>query len=400
MTYQSDNQDDLSAEIFGDIEYVRRQPELKEFKPWHKPRKQFVRRKQWSALLRRLYDNRGPGAPLRYLGLPGTDLIDLRYLYEQLCSDNGRTLSFLGFNTEAQRGSPAHVELNISLDEVRRLPNVDEQSAVLPDDFRLVGNENSIAWFRTQQLGPFDVVNIDLCDGIASDPPQNDGSIYSALAQLMTLQAKNSNPWLLLITTRIGRGMFDADAEQRIISHFRENVANCEGFAEACEQILESNVESIDPKTCSEADLLILMTVAIGKWLSKLVQSQATSQVELASTHGYRVNPVAAQEDLVSLALRFEPVFAASPDALTPTAPAPIDECAIAKAILRRSDSRLDVDNILDQQPELLEELISEMERLLTHARYEVAGYRPWLSSERARKADYPAAANRLSTLI
>ena len=381
MTEQLDNQDDLTTGIVGDIEYAQPRTAPKEFKPWHKPRKQFVRRKQWSALLQGLYEKRERRDPLRYLGLPGTDLIDLRYLHEQLCRDNNRSLCFLGFNTEAQRGSPAHVELNVSLDEVRRLPNVDERSAVLPDDFRLVGNENSIAWSRTRELGPFDVVNIDLCDGLASDVPQNDGSIYSALAQLMALQARNSKPWLLLITTRIGRGMFDANAEQRLISHFRDNVANCEGFAEACEQLLESDVESIDPATCSESDLLNLMIVAIGKWLFKLVQYQAPSRVELASTQGYRVNPVAAQEDLVSLALRFEPVIVASADALSPTAPAPVDECAIAKAILRRSNSRLDVDNILDQQPDLLEELIGETERLLTDARYEVAGYRQWLTS-------------------
>ena len=381
MTEQLDDRDDLTAGIFGDIEYGVPLPEPKEFKPWHKPRKQFVRRKQWLALLQGLYETREPGDPLRYLGLPGTDLIDLRYLYEQLCRANNRPLRFLGFNTEAQPGSPSHDQLNISLDEVRQLPNVDNQSAVLSDDFRLVGDENSIAWSRTQLLGPFDVVNIDLCNGLASDPPQNDGSIYAALAQLMALQARNSNPWLLLITTRIGRGMFDAGAEQRLIYHFRKNVAECKGFAEECGQFLESNVNSIDPATCSEADLLILMTVAIGKWLSMLVQSQAPSRVELASTHGYRVVPDAAQEDLVSLALRFEPVIEASPDALSPTAPAPLDECAIAKAILRRSNCRLDVDRILDQQPDLLEELIGEMERLLTDARYDPTEYRAWLTS-------------------
>ena len=110
----------------------------------------------------------------------------------------------------------------MSLDEVRRLPNVDAQSEVIPDDFRRIGNPNSIAWSRTLQHGPFDVVNIDLCDGLASDPPQNEGSIYTALAQLMALQARNSKPWLLLISTRIRRGMFDADAEQQLIELFRE----------------------------------------------------------------------------------------------------------------------------------------------------------------------------------
>ena len=381
MTDQSDDQDDLTAGIFSDVEYVAPQTEPKEFKPWHKPRKQFVRREQWSALLLRLYEQRKPGDPLRYLGLPGTDLIDLRYLHEQLCRASNRPLSFLGFNTEAQPGSSAHDQLNISLDEVHRLPYVDTQSDVIHDDFRRIGDPDSIAWSRTLQLGPFDVVNIDLCDGLASDSPQNDDSVYKALAQLMAFQARNHNPWLLLVSTRIGHGMFDADAEEQLMSLFHRNVNACEGFAEACEKILESNVKSIDPATCSEADLLKLMTVAIGKWLSVLVQVYAPSRVELASTHGYRVNPVAAQEDLVSFALRVEPVILASPDALSPTAPALEDECTAAKAILRRSACRLDVDTILEQRPDVYEELIGETEQLLADARYEVTGYRTWLAS-------------------
>ena len=380
MTDQLDGRDDLTSGIFGDFEYALPQTEPKEFKPWHKPRKQFVRREQLSALLLSLYENREPGVPLRYLGLPGTDLIDLRYLHEQLCRADGRQLSFLGFNTEARFGNPAHVQLNVSLDEVRRLPNVDPQSDVILDDFRRIGNPDSIAWSRTLQIGPFDVVNIDLCDGLASEPPQKDGSIYKALAQLMALQARNSNPWLLLITTRIGRGKFDADAEQILIGLFRENVANCEGFAEMCKELLELNVESIDPATCSECDLLSLMPAAIGKWLSALAQANGPSRVELASTHGYQVDPCADREDLVSLPLRFDPVIEATTDAFSPTAPAPVDECKTAKHILRRSASRLDVDTILKQKPDVKEELIAETEKLLALARYEVADYRPWLT--------------------
>ena len=380
MTFQSDDQDDLTAGIFGDFDYERPQTEPQEFKPWHKPRKQFVRRKQLSALLLRLYESRETEAPLRYLGLPGTDLIDLRYLHEQLCRPTDRSLRFLGFNTEAQPGNSAHVQLSVSLDEVRRLPNVDAQSAVIHDDFRRIGNPDSIAWNRTQQLGPFDVVNIDLCDGLASDPPQNDESVYKALDQLMAFQARNSNPWLLLIATRIGRGMFDEDAEQRLICHFRKNVDHCDGFAAECYRLLESDVASIDPATCSEADLVNLMTVAIGKWLSALVKAHAPSRVELASVQAYRINPAAAQEDMVSLALRVEPVIAALPDALSPAPPISEDECKTAMAILRRSANRLNVDTILEQQRDLREELTRETERLLVKARYEKESYREWLT--------------------
>ena len=350
MTEQMEEQDDLAAGIFGDAKYEAPQPAPKEFKPWHRPRKQFVRSEQWAALLHHLYENRNRSDPLRYLGLPGTDLIDLRYLHQQLCHTTERPLRFLGFNTEAQPGNPADVELRVSLDEVRRLPNVNPQSDVIHDDFRRIGNKDSIAWRRTRGLGPFDVVNIDLCDGLASDPPQSDGSIYDALAQLTALQARNPDPWLLLISTRIGRGMFDADAEQRLIDRFRENVTDCEGFAEACMELLESDVESIDPATCSQADLLILMVAAIGKWLSALMQAHGPCRIELASTHGYQIDPIAVQEDLVSFALRIEPVITPASDALSPTPPTPEDECTTAKAILRRSVHRRNVDEILEQE--------------------------------------------------
>ena len=381
MTEQLDNQDDLTAGIFSDIEYVAPQTEPKEFKPWHKPRKQFVRREQLSALLQGLYEKRKPGDPLCYLGLPGTDLIDLRYLHEQLCYASGRPLRFLGFNTEAQRGNPAHVQLNVSLDEVRQLANVDPQSAVMHDDFRRIGNSNSVAWHRTMHFAPFDVVNIDLCDGLASDPPQSDESFYKALAELVAIQRYNRNPWLLLVSTRIRHGMFDADAERWLIGLFRENVASCEGFAELGKELLESDVESIDPARCSDADLLVLMTAAIGKWLSALVRAQGPSRIELASIHGYRVNPVAVREDLVSLALRVEPVTVASRDPLLPTPPTLDDECTTAKAILKRLASRRDVDTILEQDPDMYEELVGETERLLADARYKVTDYRQWLAS-------------------
>ena len=164
------------------------------------------------------------------------------------------------------------------------------------------------------------------------------------------------------------------------MSLFRNNVEACEGFAEACGQVLELDAKTIDPATCSDEDLLKLMTAAIGKWLSALVRVHAPSRVELASTHAYQVDPLSSQEDLVSLALRVEPIIAASPDPLSPTRLTPEDECATAIAILRRSAHRRNVDAILEQEV-VREELIRETEGLLEDARYDVSGYRAWLES-------------------
>ena len=381
MTDQLHDQNDLSSEIFGNSgEYKHQEAKPKKFRPWHRPRKQFVRREQWAALLLRLYEKRDPGEPLRYLGLPGTDLIDLRYLYEQLCQDNGRGLCFLGFVTEAKPGNSAEAQLNISLDEVRHLKNVDKRSRVLSDDFRRISDPTSIAWDRTQQLGPFDVVNIDLCDGLASGSPQNNESVYNALKRLLLFQSLNHNPWLLLITTRINRGAFDEEAKERLINLFKKNVDTCEGFAEMCEQYLKLDARSIDPASCSEADLLNLMIVAICKWLTSLIQPRESHRIELASTYGYQVYPGAAQEDLVSLALRIKPV---SVDGLPPPSTSILeDECSTAKAFLERSTHRQNVDAILEQFPQVREQSIEETKQLLKQARYDPMAYCEWLESD------------------
>ncbi|WP_419920325.1 PP_RS20740 family protein [Candidatus Poriferisodalis sp.] len=387
MSDTSGDNEELVAGIFGGLDYEMAELARREFKPWHRPRKQFVRREQWAEQVRRLYANRPPEDPLRYLGLPGTDLIDLRYLHDQICRPADRPLIFLGFNSEAQPDSPARDELNISLYEVGRLPNVQQQhSDVIHDDFRRISDESSIAWKRARALGPFDVVNIDLCDGLASDSPAIRQSIYDALGQVTALQSHSLTPWLLLITTRIGPDMFDPKAEAAILQRFRDNVCACDGFAEECQQHLGLDATTIDSSTCSDADYLKLMIVALGKWLAKLVQASRSSQVVLASTLGYRVAKSAPCEDLVSIALRCEPIFPRPENALSPTPPQPFDECKTAKRIVRRTANRKDVDSMLGVDPDLHEALVVEMEGLLTAARYDTSRYRPWLDSFASRR--------------
>ena len=50
----------------------------REFLPWHRPRKQFVRR-MWKGCLEDILKQREPDSEISYLGLPGADLLDLRF---------------------------------------------------------------------------------------------------------------------------------------------------------------------------------------------------------------------------------------------------------------------------------------------------------------------------------
>jgi hypothetical protein len=200
--------------------------------PWHKPRKQFVRHGQWLEQLNRLLEESFPESNiLKYLGLPGEDLLDLRYFHHQICVPHKLSLKFLGFNTEANPEAQS-TELNISLDEISKLTNIDPSSTIIGDDFTQLAKADSIAWNRSKKMGPFDIINIDLCDGIAKDPVDPfKQTHYDTLVQLMTLQSRRSNPWLLFLTTRTGGSHIDPGIFDALKKLYGENLKKCPPFA-------------------------------------------------------------------------------------------------------------------------------------------------------------------------
>lgn len=373
--------DDPSEGIFSRTDYVASQPPPKQFKPWHLPRKQFVRREQWVVQALKAFEGRTDQSPVTYLGLPGIDLLDLRYMHQNLCTPLQRSLRFLGFNSEAASNNDALVDLNTSLDEVSRLGGIDPQSEVIRDDFRGLARPDSIARRKAHSLGPFDVVNLDLCDGIAHEDPGSQSTLYDAIAALISLQVRSPHSWTLLITSRIGRGHFHDDALRQLLNRYHTNLTTCKEFAQACGELLESeDPAAIDPDTCQEAVFLRVAMVALCKWLLALGQTQSANRVELGSCLGYRVNRGAACEDLISLALIFRPVIQPPADALKADPASPLDECLEAARIAHRAKSLKDVDGIVAGDPGLRDGLVGETANLLRAARYDPDEYRSWLA--------------------
>jgi hypothetical protein len=380
-----DGHGDLADGIFSNTEYSAGQPLPREFKAWHLPRKQFVRKEQWVAQALRIFEGRSDPAPVKYLGLPGVDLLDLRYMHERICLPLGRPLRFLGFNSEIGSNSKARVDLNTSIDEVTRLGSIDSQSDVVPDDFRSLARADSMGWKKARRLGPFDVVNLDLCDGIATDSPEMNSSLYEAIAALLSLQVRSPNRWVLLVTSRIGHEHFHNAALRTLLAHLDSNVSTCSEFATECRELFGlEDLEAIDPETCSAEVFLRMMLVALCKWLLVLGQTQSANHVELASCQGYRVDRGSSCEDLVSFALVFTPIVQAPSDALAPSPGPGIDECAEATRIAGRAKRLKDIDGILADDPLLTEELVAETELLLVAARYDKAQFRSWLSERAA----------------
>lgn len=372
--------------IFSDdeTEYAASRPPKKDFDAWHRPRKQFVRKMQWVEQTARLLDAVDSVRPLRYMSLPGVDLLDVRYLQREICQDSGRPMVFLGFNRDAARGNEAQVELAISLQEVRNLPGIDRESRVVPDDFRLLASASSTATKAALDLGPFDVVNLDLCDGVGSDNPGAASlTMYDAINELMGLQARRSDPWLFLLTFRMGAAHFDPAAFDLMLQNWHRNLAECDGFEDSVvEHLGDEAGASFDPTTCSDEVFFKVGVGATLKWLLGLaVAAGQGSEVKFASSMSYAVEPGIVVDDLVSVALVIKPMPTqlGDPAGLAASKSIAADECKCACRIASRVERTIHIDTALREDPELRVKMIDDTAKLLSQARFDIPAYMAWV---------------------
>lgn len=358
-----------------------------EFLPWHRPRKQYVRHHQWcNEVIKLITDSPLADGVLKYLGLPGVDLLDLRHFHSAVCEENNVSLRFLGFNNSARPRSKAQTELNISLDEVMRLPRVDPLSNVIGDDFARIANQNSIAFSKACELGPYDVINLDLCDGFGAQSPGTlDDSYYDAVNTLLSLQARSKSPWLLLLTTRADKANINDQVLHTLIKKYLSNLTDCDSFREASREHFDiETAEALAKATLSPAGLLPVFLTGLCKWFVALaLEHQPPTIVELRSVFGYRVEKNSEHEDLISLALKFTPTFAPPGDkmGLAKSVAVKFDEGTMATKALRRVAKRIDADKKLADDAKLYQTMVDATGHLLGLARYDIAAYKVWVET-------------------
>jgi hypothetical protein len=383
--------DELAEGIFATREYAAPQsPAKKDFMPWHKPRKHFVRDGQWREQIELLLPEiesevcRG-GRPLTYLGLPGTDLLDLRFFHERVCIPKELGFLFLGFNTAAQPRSSEQTEMNVSLDEMRKQPLVAVKSKVLSDDFRKIGNKKSVAYIHTFDTGPFDIVNLDLCDGFAADPPGVDDNLYVAMNTLMTLQARRKTPWLFLLTTLVGEKHIHDDALEVLLKKYLQNLSDGADFRAASAKHLSiGDAEEVHRTITTDKGLADVFLTGLCKWLFGLALIQRPPvSAELKSVIGYSMYSQVSM-DLVSLAVKFSPLHvpAEDPTGLAGPPVEPPSETRLASKIPGRVARRINADVFLAERPELLQEMQNAQAGLLEQARYNVDDYHTWVQQK------------------
>src|SRR5579871_1075354 len=337
----------FAESIFATESYQQRVPPARPFEAWHKPRKQLVREELWGAEIEWLLAQKAPNdKSLRYLGLPGADLLDLRYLYERFCSDGQHELTFLGFDDAALPDSLHGDSLNISLQEMRSRPNVDKSSEVIGDDLRLLADENSIAWDYAKRLGPFDAVNIDLCGHLGRDEPSIDLSIYNAIHHICGLQNRRSRPWSLFLTSRINRENVASAALEKLMLALEHNLTTCEEFRD-CFSTRFGSAEVGRGSMASWTDETFFgaITLAIAKWLLGMAEDMNCS-FSAPKNVGYKVWNEAAYLDMTSVVYRFVPATTIGPDRTGLASAVPIrpNECQQAMLVQNELQRLVDID--------------------------------------------------------
>ncbi|MFD8468111.1 hypothetical protein ACFV10_23760 [Streptomyces cyaneofuscatus] len=388
----SDEPEDLEALIgTGPLDFPEKV--VREFRPWHRPRKQYVRRVQWCHeiwnLTTDLMRTRGELHELRYLTLPGNDLLDIRHIAETICSPRQMKLRYLGFNSAAIPTSADQAELNGTEFSTIRTTWIESESQVFPGDFRRVADSRSLPHQQMWKRGPYHAINIDLCGGFAGrEKTESAPNYFGALRAILHNQARSDDDFLLFITTRMDDDNVDNGAKEILLQLAQEIYDTCKGYASAFSEawgIQEGDAPVHVPMVVGTGEAFML---GLTQWIISTGVSLGL-KASVRSFMTYRTGYGLGDDDIVSLAIRFKrdhPVIPPDPHGLArifnDSANEANKKCEQSIIVPRRVRERTHVDKILQEQAEEFEKCIVESAALLGSAGYDPDSYRGWVMQE------------------
>jgi len=384
------NNDSLMEGIFPEGHYSLPdlQPKRPPWEPWHRPRKQWIRCNQWNKEIRKLTAKlRLNDRPLRYLSLPGDDLLDFRMIVE-LCQGKGVNVKLVGFNKMEYEKSKE--EVRVAKNEVFAHSVVVENSDIHPDDFNKISDKESVAHKFAYEKGPYDVINLDLCDSFSGT--DEDESYYKAMLNLIKIQRSRGEPWIFLLTTRGDSKKVNIRDCQKFWRNIRTNVTGSKDFKNILEKsFLTDSYDSIGNisdymEQLASPKFEKLFGLFLGKWLLGVIRSSQRWTVELLDSYWYRTKSASnSTPNMLSLAFFFEqrespivdPAGLAQPDESQHTK---YDEESQAIGVIKGVNSLIDLDLHLHENESEFEDSIVKSETLLKKAGYDTDSYRTWVN--------------------
>jgi hypothetical protein len=372
-------------------------PEALTFAPWHKPRKQYVRKHQWMHHVGFIIDQLGhtegfkEGHPLRYMTLPGPDLLDIRMMAD-LCAEKAIKLRYTGFCFGSE-GEERRLRQNVSEFGLTYRESVVPSSRVVRSRLQEVSVTNSEAFIAMDKGGPYDVVNIDACEPLAHGDPDSSGRLVDTIRDIAKLQLhKRRSPWLLFLTTPIQIDSIAPSSLSALHAQIVENAAKDQAFAQAMSSRGETG-ETLEQfltrlSNANGNELISVFSLGIAKWLIHLAEQAKFRVIKLPGFSYSMLRREPYDPNMVSLAFLFQPAPLAISDAsgLTnePVVPKKTTE-AISDHIkaINKSFAISNLDELMKNEPMTFEAMKAESKKLLASVGYPVDhpdhGYDQWL---------------------
>jgi len=354
----------------------------KSFQPWHRPRKQYIRRFHWGKLTEALITKLNLNdRPLQYLTLPGEDMLDIR-VFNDVCKKHGIKLKYLAFKEGGLKGDR---EFDLSASEVSKLSHIHKDSQPILDVFQRLGDEKSKAVDYAKRLGHFDIINLDLCDCITADK-----TYFDALNLLLDLQiSRRAEPWILFLTTRAGPGDGDKIVMSKIWSCVYDNAQKYKKFKDEFKRFWGAGAPRPYNNIEKKADMTKfarMFGIIISKWLLQLMMSDSpVCTVKILEGYQFRIHHI-IHPTMISVAFFFEPIIRPRIDSYGLATRAAkvksktINREKIACAIISSASSFIDLDLRMQKNTRLNKRMTDETKSLLKAARYDVSDYDSWLS--------------------
>lgn len=384
----------------------------KNFLPWHKPRKQWIRTHQWNKSISQLASElklAEAQRPLDYLCLPGQDLLDIREL-SPLCNQLGIDLRFLGLNyinPKKRDAAQKRLEQATSLSEVHGLPRVHAASEVLPEMFESISSKSSVTYEKIiNSRGTFDVINIDLCRSFGEGHPSDTNeTLYNALFHLFHKQAEQrTEDWLFFLTTRNTTGMVHDEVWDRLIAIINARIENDETFAPLLisRGIISKNCISegkVSKELLSRGCYVGVFGVAVGFWIVNcLADANPGWKAEMQPSFGYHVflrddDPAC---DMISLAFKCSKIPRLAQDRYgLANTQLGVDDSPMAsrtaceKNVVQQHADQVDVDLMLYKDEGSFTTALTKSIDLLSSARYDIDSYKKFVDESMSELEHY-----------
>ncbi len=406
--------DDLVEDIYDETAPEHAVVSRKDFKPWHHPRKHWVRINQLCRLSRELIaESHFPDDVLRYLTLPGEELIDVQAM-EIIAKEGSEEfldiqalegavnyrkgadlkLKYIGFNNVG-RNKEKRAALELAESTIQDSDIIHRSSRVINDQVQNIAASDSASFNIVKGNGPYNIINLDLCSSVANTSPDAEKNTYfEAIGQILVLQRSHMpEPFIMFITTKTTPSEIHPKSLESITAVYGENFRRSAEFKGKFEEMVEEEAEQLLAKIAAgenveQASLNRVFGVGLGKWLLHIMKPNAPHwDVSLEDICCYSIGEY--EENMLSLAFKFKKVQQNISDSfgllkkLLPGNPGNEikSESDLALEMLNQSETITNVDTLLQDDKEERDQIIGQAGRLLEKSGYSQEEYLTWANS-------------------